>query len=135
MDVTVLLQGAVCGSVVKEPGQQAPRAGHAHTAKQPIQQRVGAKGQGQSQPQLSAADGDEKARRRAERAAAAEQRARAQQNRGKSSTGAGRTSNGNSLYGELNGDGTPASRRARSQWEIDNQEALGATIIHTNEKA
>lgn len=132
----VLLQGAVCGSAVKEPGQQAPRAGHAHTAKQPVQQRVGAKGQGQSQSQLSAAaNGDEKARRRGERAAAAEQRARAQQNRGKSSTGAGRTSNGNSLYGDLNGDGTPASRRARSQWEIENQEALGATIINTNEKA
>lgn len=130
------MQGAVCGSAVKEPGQQQPRAGHgrtADTAKQAVQQRVGAKGQ--SQGQSAAAGGDEAARRRSERAAAAEQRARVQQNRGKSSTGAGRNSNGNSVYGELNGDATPVSRRARSQWEIENQEALGATIIHTNEKA
>jgi len=92
------------------------------------------------QPTNSAADAS---RRRQERAAAAENRARSTQNRGKSSTGNGRSSalgEDALLYGDINAnraDGTsPAvQNRAKTQWELENQAAIGATILNTRDKA
>ena len=122
------------------PDQPAPqRAGHAPGRSAPPPNT------GSGAQKASADDPAEAARRRAERAAAAESRAKASQNRGKSSNGASSQANGkssNNLYGDLGGGGGGAnalspngSKREKSQWEIENQEALGASIIHTNEKA
>lgn len=114
-----------------QPGPQ--RAGHAPG-------RSGPPPNTGSAAQTGAADDPAEAqRRRAERAAAAESRAKAALNRGKSTNGAsqGNGKSSTNLYGDLGGPVSPGGgvKREKSQWEIENQEALGAAIIHTSEKA
>ena len=128
-----LMQG-ICASSTPEPKQAAPRSnasGRASDASAGHAAAASSRNPGSSDPPPTAA---EASRRRQERAAAAEARVKASANRGKSGNGAS-SKGGSSLYGSL-GDGEQTSpKRAPSQWEIENQDALGATVFRTNEKA
>jgi hypothetical protein len=146
-----LLSQGICNSSQTEPQQSAPRsngrsaAGSNGQHQQQQQQKAPAHSSaGQSTGGKSSA-ATESERRRA-RAAAAENRVKQQQNRGKSTTGGGRSNNGNGtedslLYPSLHPQDQPSpgngqtSKREKSAWEVENADALGSTIIQTNEKA